>query len=225
MGEFTAALSFNDCQIDWKPLKWYLRHQFWWLNTVLPPKMDRLLSYAELSFCWLQECFHTEEVSTLCSEFPAVCCNVASRPQNVVRDAVSAKTEPCAQWRGGTLLTSGCCSWDGSPAPKLRLQLNTQSVVQALQRLRPCPLHPHLVLAGSCPQPLPSMAMQVGQCLSHPLPLAGDRGDRMGRGCSDRHHGNTGSREKCQGSQPGLHRLCGTSVSLVWLLLGVPRIR
>lgn len=64
--------------------------------------------------------------------------------------------------------------------------------------------------------PAPSFHGHAGEAMpEHPLPPAGDRGDRMGRGCSDRHHGNAGSRDKCQGSQPGLHRLCDTSVSLV----------
>lgn len=38
------------------------------------------------------------------------------------------------------------------------------------------------------------------------------RGSRMGSGCLDRHHvnnGNTGSRQTCQGSQPGLQHCTG----------------
>lgn len=125
-----------------------------------------------------------------------------------MQDVVSAKTDPSAQWREGTLLTSSCCSWDVSPA-QTRAAAEHPSVMKALQMLRPCPLHPYLALVGSSPQTL-SFHGHAGGTMPEPPLATGStgrgrgRGNRTGSGCSDRHHVNTGSREKCHGSQPGL---------------------
>lgn len=112
-------------------------------------------------------------MSTLCSELPAVCGNVASRLQNLVRDVVSA---PCSVEKERCLSVAAAHGMDHLP-------INsgcswTSSVMKALQTLRPCPLHPYLVLVSSCP----SMAMQVEQCLSHPLPPATPTGQKEQRG-------------------------------------------
>lgn len=100
--------------------------------------------------------------------------------------------------------------------------------MKALQTLRPRPLHPYLVLAGSCPQPLSLRGHAGGAVPEPPLPPAAP----AGRGAEGTGWGMDVQtcKYRVKREVPGQppwppalhsHRLCVTSVSLVWEYPGV----
>lgn len=218
MGEFTAAISFNACPIEklWNCIfctsfEYCPAYQdgstFVLCRAVLLLAVG-IFSYRrnEYFVLWTPSCLW--QCSLKASKFGARCCQ-------------------CTVLSGeGTLLISSCCSWDGSPAHKLRLQLNIicDEGITDTQAMSSSPL--------PCACELLSFHGHAGGAMPEP-PIATGNTHRA-EGTAWRAHVQTGAMQ-IQGQERSAraaslasstalwHRLCATSVSLVWLLLGIPR--